>query len=41
VLSEEDEPMRERVQALLRLAGLQVQLFGSVGAFLSDARAAA
>ena len=41
VLSEEDEPMRERVQALLRLAGLQVQLFGSVGAFLSDTRAAA
>jgi DNA-binding winged helix-turn-helix (wHTH) protein len=38
---EEDEPMRERVQALLRLAGLQVQLFGSVGAFLSDARGAA
>ena len=41
VLFDEDESTRERVQTLLRLAGLQVQLFGSVNAFLSDARAAA
>jgi DNA-binding winged helix-turn-helix (wHTH) protein len=41
VLFGEDEPTRERVQALLRLAGLQVQLFGSVNAFLSDIRASA
>jgi hypothetical protein len=29
VLFSEDEPTRERVQALLRLVGLQVQLFGT------------
>jgi DNA-binding winged helix-turn-helix (wHTH) protein len=41
VLFSEDEPTRERVQALLRLVGLQVQLFGSVDAFLSDIQGSA
>jgi DNA-binding winged helix-turn-helix (wHTH) protein len=36
-----DGLMRERVEALLGLAGVPVQLFGSVNAFLSEARASA